>query len=374
MAHRDGPSPLFAPLTLRELTLRNRLVVSPMCQYSCEAQDGLATDWHLVHLGSRAVGGAALVFTEAAAVTPEGRISPQDLGFWSDDHARTLQRTVAFVQAQGAAMGIQLAHAGRKASTSRPWDPGEGVPDELGGWTPVAPSPLPHAPGYRVPHALTISEMETRVVRPFAEAARRADQLGVDVLEIHAAHGYLLHQFLSPLANHRDDAYGGSFENRVRLTLEVVEAVRARWPAAKPLMVRLSATDWVSGGWDTDQSVQLSRLLRERGVDVIDCSSGGVSPEQRITTGPGYQVPFAEHIRREAEMRTAAVGLITTAPQAEEILACGQADLIVMAREFLRDPSFPLHAAQQLDEPDAVPWPVQYERARPHLASRAGQR
>src|ERR671929_1151055 len=235
---------LLEPLGLRGVRLRNRLVVSPMCQYSCEARDGLATDWHLVHLGSRAVGGAGLVFTEAAAVTPEGRIAPEDLGFWSDAHAEALRRTVAFVKARGAAMGVQLAHAGRKASTPRPWEPGAGIPDEEGGWTPVAPSPIPHAPDYRVPHALTEEEIEPRVVRPFAEAAARADRVGFDALEIHAAHGYLLHEFLSPVSNQRTDGYGGSFEGRMRLLLEVVEAVRAVWPLEKTLFVRLSGPAW----------------------------------------------------------------------------------------------------------------------------------
>ena len=345
-----------------------------MCQYSCEARDGLATDWHLVHLGSRAVGGAGLVFTEAAAVTPEGRISPEDLGFWSDAHADALSRAVAFVKSQGAAVGIQLAHAGRKASTYRPWERGAGIPDAEGGWTPIAPSAVPHAPDYRLPRALAADEIEPLVVRPFAEAAARAHRLGVDALEIHAAHGYLLHEFLSPVANHRTDRYGGSFTNRARVVLEVVDAVRDAWPDDKPLSVRLSATDWLPEGWDIDECVELAKLLGEHGVDMIDCSSGGISPAQQIVLGPGYQVPFAERIRREANVPTAAVGLITTPEQAEAILAAGQADLIIMARQFLRDPYFPLHAAQALDAPDTVAWPVQYQRAAPRGAHLAGQR
>ena len=375
MAHPALIVLLFQPLTIRELTLRNRLVVSPMCQYSCEARDGLATDWHLVHLGSRAVGGAALVFTEAAAVTPEGRISPEDLGFWSDAHAEALVRAVRFVKAQGAAVGVQLAHAGRKASTHRPWEPGAGIADEEGGWMPLAPSPVQHAPDYRQPRALAEDEIQSLVVRPFAEAAARAERFGFEAIEIHAAHGYLLHEFLSPVANHRSHAYGASFEGRARALIEVVEAVRGVWPEAKPLFVRLSATDWLpEGTWDIQDTVRLAGVLREHGVDLIDCSSGGISPAQQIAVGPGYQVPFAECVRREAGILTAAVGLITTAEQAEAILAAGQADLIVMARQFLRDPYFPLHAAEALGHPDAAPWPVQYLRAKPRGPHPAGQR
>ena len=365
---------LLQPLALRDVCLRNRLVVSPMCQYSCEARDGLATDWHLVHLGARAVGGAGLILTEAAAVTAEGRIAPQDLGFWSDRHAEALERVRQFCQRQGAAMGVQLAHAGRKASTHRPWEAGSGLADDEGGWTPLGPSPEPHAEGYRVPRALASDELESLVVRPFAEAAERADRFGYDVLEIHAAHGYLLHEFLSPLANQRQDGYGGAFENRVRLVLEVVEAVRRSWPERKPLFVRISATDWVAGGWSIEDSVRLAPLLRECGVDVIDCSSGGVSPAQQIPIGPGYQVPFAERIRHEAGVPTAAVGMITHAEQAEDILEREQADLILMAREFLRSPYFALHAANQLGAAEAVAWPIQYERARPRSQPHPGQR
>jgi 2,4-dienoyl-CoA reductase-like NADH-dependent reductase (Old Yellow Enzyme family) len=358
------PTPqLFRPFRIRGVALRNRLIVSPMCQYSCDARDGLATDWHLVHLGSRAVGGAGLVFTEAAAVTPEGRISPEDLGFWSDAHAAVLAPTVRFVREHGAAMGVQFAHAGRKASTTRPWEGHRGLSDAEGGWTPIAPSALPFNATYRTPRAMSEADIQA-VVAAFGTAAARADQFQFDAIEIHAAHGYLLHEFMSPLSNERSDRYGGSFENRIRLTLEVVEAVRANWPAEKPLFLRLSATDWVPGGWDVADSVRLARAVAERGVDVIDCSSGGLDARQQISSGPGYQVPFAARIRHEAGVATAAVGLITSAEQAEQILAAGQADLIVMARELLRDPYFPLHAAKALDAPDATAWPVQYERAK----------
>ncbi|HEV7665790.1 MAG TPA: NADH:flavin oxidoreductase/NADH oxidase [Chloroflexota bacterium] len=355
---------LVRPTTLRGLSLRNRLVVSPMCQYSCEQRDGLATDWHLVHLGSRAVGGAGLVFTEAAAVTPAGRIAPQDLGFWSDAHADALRGIVTFGHGAGAAMGIQLAHAGRKASTRRPWEGGNGIPDEEGGWTPLAPSALPFSETYRVPREMNAADL-VAVKRAFVEATQRAERIGLDVVELHAAHGYLLHEFLSPLSNVRTDEYGGSFLNRARFLLEVVEAVRGAWPEPKPLLVRLSATDWAEGGWDVDDTVQLSALLRDRGVDAIDCSSGGLVPQQRIPLRPGYQVPFAERVRREAQIATGAVGLITEPDQAEEILQRGQADLIFMAREFLRDPYFPLHAAVALGAPEVAPWPVQYHRAAP---------
>jgi 2,4-dienoyl-CoA reductase-like NADH-dependent reductase (Old Yellow Enzyme family) len=354
---------LFQPYPVRGLTLRNRLVVSPMCQYSCDALDGLATDWHLVHLGSRAVGGAGLVFTEAAAVTPEGRISPQDLGFWSDAHAEALASTVRFVRSQGAAIGVQLAHAGRKASTSRPWEGHRGLSDAEGGWTPLGPSALPFNPTYRLPREMDDADIQG-VITAYGAAAERANRYGFDAIEIHAAHGYLLHEFMSPLSNQRHDGYGGSFEHRIRLALEVTEAVRSRWPAEKPLFLRLSATDWAEGGWDVADSVCLARAVAALGVDVIDCSSGGLDQHQRIVTGPGYQVPFAERIRREAGVATAAVGLITSAEQAEQILENGKADLIVMAREFLRDPYFPLHAAKALGEPEAAHWPVQYERAK----------
>ena len=354
---------LFRPLAIRGVTLRNRLVVSPMCQYSCEAGDGKATEWHVVHLGSRAVGGAGCVFTEAAAVTPEGRISPQDLGFWSDAHAQALAPAVTFIKISGAAAGIQLAHAGRKASTRRPWEGITAIPDADGGWTPVAPSPIPFSETYREPREMTSTDIAA-VVRAFTEAAARARRAGFDVIEIHAAHGYLLHEFLSPLSNRRTDRYGGAFENRVRLLLETVDGVRSAWPQDKPLSVRLSCTDWVRGGWDIDDTVRVSVELARRGVDVIDTSSGGMSPAQQIPLGPGYHVPFAERIRREAGIATMAVGLITTAEQAEAILAEGRADLVAMARELLRDPYFPMRAAKALGHPDAVPWPPQYVRAK----------
>jgi 2,4-dienoyl-CoA reductase-like NADH-dependent reductase (Old Yellow Enzyme family) len=334
-----------------------------MCQYSCDAGDGLATEWHLVHLGTRAVGGAGLVFTEAAAVTPEGRIAPQDLGIWSDAHGDALAPIAAFVKGTGAAAGIQLAHAGRKASTVRPWEGQRPLGAEEGGWVPVGPSPIPFSHGSATPREMTIGDVDA-VVRAFERAAGRAARAGFDVIEVHSAHGYLIHEFLSPLANQRTDRYGGSFANRARLALEIVEAIRSVWPASKPLFVRLSVTDWVSGGWDIDDSVRLSMELARHGVDLIDCSSGGLSPQQQIPLGPGYHVPFAERIRRDAAIATMAVGLITTAEQAEQIVAGGQADLVAMAREFLRDPYFPLHAATALGSPDAAIWPSQYLRAR----------
>ncbi|MBX6377974.1 MAG: NADH:flavin oxidoreductase/NADH oxidase [Clostridia bacterium] len=353
---------LFQPLRLRQVTLRNRIAVSPMCQYS--AVDGHADDWHLVHLGSRAVGGAGLVLLEATAVEPRGRISPQDLGIWDDAHVPGLARIARFVARQGAVPGIQLAHAGRKASTFRPWEGRGPVPPEQGGWTVVGPSPLPFGPGYPTPEPLDLQGLAA-VVEAFAAAARRARQAGFQVVEIHAAHGYLLHSFLSPLANRRTDSYGGSLENRARLLLEVVEAVRREWPADHPLFVRISCTDWVEGGWDLDQSCRLARLLADAGVDLVDCSSGGLVPDARVPEAPGYQVPFAERIRREVGVPTGAVGLITDPFQAESILRNGQADLVLLAREFLRNPYWPLHAAQALGVGDPSRWPAQYRRAAP---------
>ncbi|MBI3803332.1 MAG: NADH:flavin oxidoreductase/NADH oxidase [Nitrospirae bacterium] len=352
---------LFEPFTLRDITFQNRIVVSPMCQYS--SRDGFANDWHLVHLGSRAVGGAGLVFTEAAAVLPEGRISPQDLGIWSDPHIAPLKRITCFIQEQGSFSGIQLAHAGRKASTYRPWE-GQGVaPEAEGGWRKiVAPSPLPFAEGYGVPEALTEAGIQ-EVVNGFAEAARRALEAGFSVIEIHAAHGYLLHEFLSPFSNRRPDRYGGSFENRTRLLREVVTAIRGVWPDRLPLFARISATDWAPGGWDIDESIELARQLNPLGVDLFDCSSGGNRPDVKIPVAPGYQVPFAERIRREAGLPTGAVGLITSPTQAEEIIRNGRADLVLLARAFLRDPYWPLHAASEFDVP--IPWPPQYLRAAP---------
>jgi len=366
---------LFTPFQLRSLTFSNRIGVSPMCQYSCV--DGFATDWHLVHLGARAQGGAALVTLEASAVTPEGRISPADLGIWKDDHVPALARIATFLHSQGARAGIQLAHAGRKASMSPPFVSEHLVPPSEGGWQPVAPSALAFSPTYAVPQALDRHAIQA-TVEAFRLAARRALAAGFDFVEIHAAHGYLLHQFLSPLANQRTDDYGGSFANRTRLTLEVVDAVRAEWPAHLPLFVRISATDWADTAgaagdnssldsrvsWDVDQSVQLALLLRERGVDLIDVSSGGLVPNVKIPVGPGFQVPFAARIRREASIATAAVGMITDPAQANAIVAAGEADLVFLAREFLRDPYWPLHAAAALDE--AASWPPQYLRAAPH--------
>ena len=357
------PTPkLFTPLRLRELELRNRIIVSPMCQYS--SQDGMPTDWHLVHLGSRAVGGAGLVFTEATAVTAQGRISPDDLGIWSDAHVAPLARIAAFVRAQGAAIGIQLAHAGRKASTAAPWKGGKPVALEDGGWPVVGPSPVAFAAGYQAPHELTRAEIQN-VVAAFAAAARRALAAGFEVVEIHAAHGYLLHEFYSPASNRRGDQYGGSLQNRMRLTLEVIEAVRAAWPKGRPLWLRISSSDWAgegAEGWDIIDSVALAREAGRLGVDVVDCSSGGNLAAARIPVGPGYQTPFAERIRREAEVMTAAVGMITSPEQAEHILRTGQADAVVLARELLRNPYWPLRAAKRLGA--AAIWPVQYERAR----------
>jgi len=357
-----GTPLLFQSYTVRGVTLRNRLVVSPMCQYACEARDGLATPWHLVHLGARASGGAGLVLAEATAVTADGRISPEDLGLWSDAHAEALAPVVAFVKSQGAAMGVQLAHAGRKASTRRPWEGRGAADDARGGWTPIAPSPLAF-PTYRPPLAMDEANIR-RVVDAFGAAAARAHRIGIDVIELHGAHGYLVHQFLSPISNERTDQYGGSFEHRARFALEVVDSVRANWPADKPLFVRVSTTDWVPGGWDVEDTVRLARLYKEHGVDLVDCSGGGSSPDQQVPLGPGYMVPFAERVRREAAVPTAAVGLITTAQQAEAVLQAGQADLVFMGRELLRNPYFPLQAAKALGAPDAIAWPDQYLRAK----------
>ena len=352
---------LFDPLILRGVTLSNRIAVSPMCQYS--SREGFATDWHLVHLGSRAAGGAGLVFTEAAAVLPEGRISPQDLGIWSDQHIAMLARIARFVRGQGRAPGVQLAHAGRKASTRRSWEGHGAVPAREGGWSNVvAPTGLPFAEGYPLPRELDNAGIG-QILEGFARAAARAQEAGFQVIEIHAAHGYLLHEFLSPLSNHRQDGYGGALENRTRLLREVVTAVRRVWPERLPLFVRISATDWAEGGWDIEQSVELARQLRPLGVDLIDCSSGGTLPHVEMPVGPGYQTPFAERIRREAGIPTGAVGMITSPAQADHILRTGQADLILMAREFLRDPYWPLRAARDLGYHTA--WPVQYLRAAP---------
>jgi 2,4-dienoyl-CoA reductase-like NADH-dependent reductase (Old Yellow Enzyme family) len=353
-------SRLFSPYQLRDVTLRNRIVVSPMCEYSSD--DGFANDWHVVHLGSRAVGGAALVLTEAIAVTPEGRISPQDLGIWKDEHLPELERIARFVRAQGAEFGTQLAHAGRKGSTKRPWDGHGSVAVEDGGWIPVAPSGAPFDPAYPTPRALDEAGI-ARIIAAFADGARRTLAIGGTVIELHAAHGYLVHQFLSPLVNARTDRWGGSFENRTRLAREIVRAVRGVWPERLPLFVRVSATDWAEGGWDVEQTVELAKLLREDGADVIDASSGGAVPVRpgAIPVGPLYQTPFAERIRREAHIATAAVGMITEPADAESIVAEERADLVVMARELLRDPYWPLFAARALGA--EIAWPPQYQRA-----------
>ncbi len=349
---------LFSPLEIRGVALRNRIAVSPMCQYS--AQDGLPNQWHLVHLGSRAVGGAALVIAEATAVSPVGRISPGDLGIWSDRHVDAFRPIARFVKENGAIPGIQIAHAGRKASTAVPWAGGAVIPIAQGGWETVAPSPVPFRAGDPPPHALTREEIRS-ISGEFAAAARRALAAGFEVLEIHGAHGYLLNEFYSPLANQRTDEYGGSFENRTRIVREVVEAVRKDWPARLPLFLRISGTDWIEGGWTIDDSVELARMVKALEVDLIDCSSGGVAPHIRIPLGPGYQVPIAERVRREAGILTAAVGLITEPRQAQEIIAGGQADMVFLAREMLRDPYWPLHAARELGV--TVEPPVQYSRA-----------
>jgi 2,4-dienoyl-CoA reductase-like NADH-dependent reductase (Old Yellow Enzyme family) len=352
---------LFDPLAIRDITIPNRVFVSPMCEYS--STDGFASDWHFVHLGSRAVGGAGLVLTEATAVAANGRISPQDLGIWKDAHIEPLARIVRFIHEQGAVAGMQLAHAGRKASTYRPWD-GQGmISESAGGWkNVVAPSPLPFAENYPMPQALSLDGIKG-VVAAFASAARRAWEAGFRVVEIHAAHGYLIHEFLSPLSNQRSDSYGGSFDNRTRLLREIVSAVRAIWPEQAPLFVRISCTDWIEGGWDIQQSVELARELKKLGTDLIDCSSGGNAAQAKIPVGPGYQTQFAEQIRREAGIMTGAVGMITSPVQAEHILATGQADAVIIARELLRDPYFPLRAARELGQ--TMSWPIQYLRAAP---------
>jgi 2,4-dienoyl-CoA reductase-like NADH-dependent reductase (Old Yellow Enzyme family) len=352
---------LFQPFTIKSVTLRNRIGVSPMCQYSSE--DGAANDWHLVHLGSRAVGGAALVMAEATAVSPEGRITPADAGIWSDKHIEPIARINRFVKQHGAVPGIQIAHAGRKASAARPWDGGAHLDEGSGGWQTIAPSALAFGGDLtKVPQAMSETEI-TRVKNDFVAATRRALDAGCEWLELHAAHGYLFHEFLSPLSNQRTDQYGGGFENRIRLLLETSRAVRAVWPDRLPLAARLSCSDWVPGGWDIEQSVELARRLKAEGIDLIDCSSGGAVPDAKIPVKPGYQVPFAEQIRREAGIATAAVGFITTPAQAEEIIREGRADLVLLAREFLRDPYWPMHAARELNYQAAVPAPPQYARA-----------
>jgi len=348
-------SRLFSSLTLRNLTFRNRIFVSPMCQYS--SRDGLPTDWHLVHLGCRAVGGADLVMVEATAVSPEGRISPDDSGIWSDAHAEAFAPIARFIREQGAVAGIQLAHAGRKASTDLPWQGGGPLGPDQRGWQPVAPSPLPYAPGHPVPREAAAADIET-IRNQFEACALRARAAGFQVIEVHLAHGYLLHEFLSPLTNLRKDEYGGSLENRMRFPLSVTRSVRDVWPEDHPVFVRISATDWMEGGWDLEQSVELCRRLKDQGIDLIDCSSGGLVHHAMPPAGPGFQTPFAAAIRREAGVATGTVGFITDPAQAEQIVATGLADAVFLAREMLRNPYWPMGAARVLQVD--LPWPVQY--------------
>lgn len=353
---------LFEKLKIRDIEFKNRIVVSPMCEYS--SVDGFANDWHLVHLGSRAVGGAGLVITEAAAVCAEGRITPDDLGIWKDEHIDFLKRITTFIQAQGAVPGIQLAHAGRKASHTSPWKGSKPLTTEQGAWTTFAPSSIPYKETDPLPKAMSIDEIK-KFINDCSAAAERSLKAGFRLIEIHAAHGYLLNEFLSPLSNHRTDEYGGSFENRIRILLEVVDSTRKIMGEALPLFVRISATDWVEGGWNENDSIALAKILKEKKVDLIDCSSGGNSPAQKIPVGPLYQVPFSEMIKAEVGMLTGAVGLITTPHEAEQILHNGQADMIILARQLLREPYFPLHAAKELGTD--VCWPAQYERAKKQI-------
>ena len=352
-------SKLFTPLKIRSIEFKNRIFVSPMCQYSSD--DGMPNDWHLVHLGSRAVGGAAMVMVEATAVSPEGRISPGDTGMWSDEQAMAFRRITRFINEQKCVPAIQLAHAGRKASTDAPWRGGQALAEAQGGWQPIAPSPLAFSEASPIPREMTQTDIDG-LIGQFVDAARRSLEAGFQVLELHMAHGYLLHEFLSPLANQRTDQYGGGLINRIRLPLQVAGAVRDIWPDHLPLFVRLSCTDWVEDGWDLAQSIELSRTLKETGVDLIDCSSAGMVPDARIPVGPGFQVPFATAIREQAAIATGAVGLVTHAVQAEQIVGTGQADAVMLAREMLRDPYWPLHAAHILGHD--VTWPRQYERAK----------
>jgi 2,4-dienoyl-CoA reductase-like NADH-dependent reductase (Old Yellow Enzyme family) len=352
-------SQLFSPLQIKSITLKNRIAISPMCQYS--AEDGFANDWHLVHLGSRATGGSGLIIQEATAVSPEGRISPSDLGLWSDDHIEKLQSITKFIISQDSVPGIQLAHAGRKASVSSPWYGNKKLAQNQGGWETVAPSAIAFHDYEHVPTRLDFVGIQ-KVISDFKLSTRRAVQAGYQVIEIHAAHGYLLHQFLSPLSNLRTDEYGGSFENRIRLLLEVVQAVQSEWSKEFPLLVRISATDWADGGWNSEESLHLSKILKEKGVDLIDVSSGGLVSHQQIPLGPNYQVPFAEQIKKETGILTGAVGLITTSQQAEDVIANGKADLVLFARESLRNPNLGLDFAQELGVD--VQWPKQYDRAK----------
>lgn len=354
-------SMLFTPLKIKSVELKNRIAVSPMCMYS--AEDGFAGDWHLVHLGSRAIGGAGLVITEATAVSPIGRISPDDLGIWKDEHIEKLKIITAFIEQYGSVAGIQLAHAGRKASTSSSWKGDKFLLPEEGGWTTVSPSALSFSENTGIPHELTREDIK-QIISEFAAAARRALTAGFKVAEIHAAHGYLIHQFLSPLSNQRKDEYGGSFENRIRFLLEVIDVIKKEWNPDYPLFVRISATDWAEGGWDLSQSIKLCAVLNEKRIDLVDVSTGGLVPHAKIPVGYGYQLPFATQIRQETGITVGTVGLITNAVQAETILQNKQADLILMGRQLLRDPYFPLHAARELGED--VHWAVQYERGKSH--------
>ncbi|MQG20722.1 MAG: NADH:flavin oxidoreductase/NADH oxidase [SAR202 cluster bacterium] len=351
---------LFDPLEIRGVALRNRIGVSPMCMYS--SSDGFANEWHMVHLGARAIGGAALVLTEATAVEPRGRISPQDLGIWSDNHIQPLKEITQFISGHGAIPGMQLAHAGRKAGTSPPWEGNQPLNDNNGGWTPVGPSNIPFNKNHREPNELNLEEI-SEITSSFSDAAIRAKESGMQWLELHAAHGYLLHQFLSPISNTRDDQYGGTFENRIRLTIETVQSIRNVWPDNYPLAIRLSTTDWIEGGWTVEDTIKLVHILKELGVDLIDCSSGGSSPNASIPRGAGFQVPFAERIRRETEMTTAAVGFITEPMQADEIIRNQRADLVLLGREMLRDPYWPQRASRELDQRDNIAIPSQYNQA-----------
>lgn len=355
---RDPNPHIFRPLALRSISTRNRIVVSPMCQYS--ATNGVPNDWHFQHLASRAVGGAGIVFTEVTHIEPRGRITPYCLGLWNDEQRDAFARITRFIKAQGALAGIQIGHAGRKASTARAYDGGKPLTPDIGGWEVIAPSPIPYADAHLMPLEMDQKTIDS-TLELFTANTRRAREAGFDVLEIHAAHGYLIHQFLSPVSNQRTDRYGGSFENRTRLLLETVDAVRAEWPATLPLFVRISATDWIEGGWDLDSSVQLASVLKAGGkVDLIDCSSAALSPRQKLTIYPGYQLPFAAAIRSRAGIATGAVGLINAAEMAELIVASGQADLIFLGRAMLGDPYWPIHAAKALRT--HFPWPWQYER------------
>lgn len=350
---------LFQPLTIRNITLKNRIAVSPMCQYS--AVDGFANDWHLVHLGSRAVGGAGLVMMEATAVAPEGRITHGDLGIWKDEHISFLQRITGFIESQGAVPGIQLAHAGRKASSHLPWQGGLPLAPDENAWQTVAPSAVAYKDGQPVPKEMSIDEIK-QLINDFKNAAKRVVKAGFKIIEIHAAHGYLINEFLSPLSNFRNDEYGGSFENRIRLLIEIVENIRSVWQEDYPLFVRISATDWVEGGWTIEDSVKLAAILKEKQVDLIDCSSGGVSHAQKIPVAPLYQTPFAARIKKETGILTGAVGIITTSNEAANIIDNNEADIVLLARQMLRDPYFPLHAAKELEHD--VKWPDQYLRAK----------